>query len=284
MMWNALKLKASCCWLRCVYWFFQGGEIEVRVRDDLLVNCSLPSAHTARQVMRRVKMLPEVFFLLVLVGQALSSPTATLRTVGESGESAPTCPEKPCDPTVIEPVCGSDRLTYANRCELDQAGCLDPSISFASEGECVWNCILRHCDPDEYNPVCTNYGVTFNSSCLLSESNCYPPRRNIVSYGECENKRECDRQCGRTTKEVVCGSNRKTYFSLCAFQVDQCKYPTLTLRHRGPCRSYCPQYCPKVKEPVCGSDKKTYYNTCMLENARCFSMSLTRLYDGPCEE
>ncbi|XP_071960633.1 ovoinhibitor-like [Antedon mediterranea] len=95
-------------------------------------------------------------------------------------------------------------------------------------------------------------------------------------------------------KAPFCGTNGKTYSSLCEMEQDACKRrdPTITVIYDGPCiqaeeRTTCPQYCPLVFKPVCGSDGKTYPSSCWLGAVSCTHATqgakLFEAYSGRCK-
>ena len=185
----------------------------------------------------------------------------------------------------LNPVCGSNGVTYDNGCEADCAGvvgtkpgrCEQPrtrscicslrieevcgSDRVTYSNPCRARCAGVSYQPGRcpcvcgtiYRPVCGSDGVTYNNRC---EAQCQGIED--FTWGRCP----CPGPCN-TIFSPVCGSNGITYENAC---LAQCAGVTYT---RGRCRT-CK--CPPSYDPVCGSDGITYENRC---TARCARVSST---------
>ncbi|KAJ3112814.1 hypothetical protein HDU96_004152 [Phlyctochytrium bullatum] len=76
--------------------------------------------------------------------------------------------------TDYAPVCGSDRVTYSNLCNLEARACRDNLVDLkkVSDGECP---VEKECNvvcTFEFAPVCGSNGVTFPSKCALEAFAC----------------------------------------------------------------------------------------------------------------
>jgi hypothetical protein len=189
---------------------------------------------------------------------------------GECSTRRPiTCP-KFCN-RMLAPVCGSDGVTYPNRCILQQTACknelLANLIVELSEGPCDSNQISQlkganlqeiHFDPE-----------------LTSEPSVFPDVLKII--------RECPTMCDRMYAPV-CGSNGVTYGNECMMTVDSCdRKEDITKLHDGKCKEdqfaesitkECNFSCTREYNPVCGQvgdHFRVYSNECELGVASCLT-------------
>ncbi|XP_061705492.1 serine protease inhibitor dipetalogastin-like isoform X2 [Cydia pomonella] len=94
--------------------------------------------------------------------------------------------------------------------------------------------------------------------------------------------------CDPTTcKELVCGSDFKTYRCLCELEcVDYYSEPgimkvPLYKVHNGDCIPLPCDCTPDPTGPFCGNDSLTYFSECVFY---CTKSSTIKMYDGPCND
>ncbi|XP_042882489.1 four-domain proteases inhibitor-like [Penaeus japonicus] len=109
----------------------------------------------------------------------------------------------------------------------------------------------------------------------------------VCGYGNKGRIRLCGQYCGTRPGSRVCGSDGKTYESLCHLENARCGDQSIAFRHHGSCRPpvICPGICPAIYAPVCGTNGKTYASECQLNNeAKCNGLHVSKKHDGPCSE
>lgn len=219
-------------------------------------------------------------------------PVAT--KVGEvilsNGGVGPNCPD------MIDPVCGSNGVTYINSCYAEAAG-----VTEYTSGVCFSDCIdPQEINPDavctmEYEPVCGCNEVTYMNACAAdaagvinympgpcSDNNgCYDPVYVVTNSGTNVNYTNgaitlsCD-----DYYEPVCGCNGVTYQNACYAEASG-----ITFYTQGTCGNTCVDpanmdpdpVCTQEYDPVCGCNGVTYPNACAADAAGLVSYSA-----GPC--
>ncbi|KAL3986390.1 Kazal-type serine protease inhibitor domain family protein [Acanthocheilonema viteae] len=206
-----------------------------------------------------------------------------------------------CD-TNYEPICGTDGITYVNRCRLIRARCLNKTLLMAYNGECCTNRCEQH-----WAPVCDNQNITHLNLCMFSIQNCTAVRRDgqslsIVRYTACPDD-ACRMQCKRNDYQPVCASNGITYQNECELNGAICglnkernrwdsmrsEEAKLELDYRGECCEEMTRKCNDSDNlsPVCDSEGYTHNNICEYERMAClsrkrFRTNLTIRYWGEC--
>ncbi|DAZ95331.1 TPA: hypothetical protein N0F65_002438 [Lagenidium giganteum] len=165
------------------------------------------------------------------------------------------------------PVCGSDGLTYGNKCTFDVAQCTNPALLLVKAGKC--DTIETRESTAEVSdnkfgsiyclqvldPVCGSDGKTYNNECALQVAQCKTPMITLAQKGSCNGgtvestAERCNTMC---TLEYapVCASNGRTYSNRCTFNVEKCRQrdDSLQIVSSGECASAAIHFdiCPRI--------------------------------------
>lgn len=209
-------------------------------------------------------------------------------------DSASSCPK------VIDPVCGSNGVTYINSCYAEAAG-----ITEYTQGVCYNDCIdpelMRpdsDCETAEAEPVCGCNNITYSNPCLAEaagitaytsgpcqtspdDRSCYDPILVVQSTGTSvsQNTGVITLNCP-ADDAPVCGCNGITFPNACVAEASGIAFYT-----PGSCNDDCidptimePEpACEYEYDPVCGCNGITYSNACTAEAAGVIDYS-----PGPC--
>lgn len=165
---------------------------------------------------------------------------------------------KPCICTLeFQPVCGSNGVTYGNKCQFSCAQRDNPALSIRTSGECDSDsdnsiqvekeeetCICTF----DMRPLCGSDGVVYNNPCLFDCAQKKNPVLTVLHTGTCDSTPELpsiaidppvlrQTQLCICTREFnpVCASNGKTYGNQCEFECAKRDLKDLEITSQGSC-------------------------------------------------
>ncbi|TYZ58605.1 hypothetical protein PybrP1_011434, partial [[Pythium] brassicae (nom. inval.)] len=206
-------------------------------------------------------------------------------------------------------VCGSDGVTYANKCSFELAYCDDPKDAFvvASEGECPKAAPPTPAPTTMASPPTpvtqdSNQGKqttagddTAESAAETPTSTVSTPPQSLEHQGKVGGADE--------TRQVPTPTPAPTVTKSAAEVTETSELPTPTptpaptvtksvaevetpttveVTMSGTVATKCNPICAKVYEPVCGSNAVTYANQCLLDYAACRDPRVMKMNDGKC--
>jgi hypothetical protein len=217
------------------------------------------------------------------------------------------------------PVCGSDGVTYSNKCVFECEKRVNSNLQLIAYGDC--DNVVKTLPMDEelcmcsreYEPICGTDATTYSNKCMFKCAQKNNKALKFAAYGECvqvsnlpldaeipavqnlpldETTPEVENYC-ICTKEYrpVCGSDGKTYSNTCLFNCAKNTNQNLEMVTKGKCAeiSVLPLNdeaplcaCPLILSPVCGSDGQTYPNVCNLNCAKKLNRNLEVFAQGEC--
>ncbi|XP_077121846.1 ovomucoid-like isoform X2 [Ranitomeya variabilis] len=196
------------------------------------------------------------------------------------------------------PVCGSDAVTYPNKCTFCNAKKSKSGLLLASEGECLPKPVQDECEgigefcTFDYTPVCGSDAVTYPNKCTFCNAKKSKSGLLLASEGECQPKPvqdECEGIGEFCTFDYtpVCGSDAVTYPNKCTFCNAKKSKTGLRLASEGECqpKDECEGFgnvCALIYQPVCGSDGVTYDSKCNLCGSKKKNADLKMIFEGEC--
>ena len=200
-------------------------------------------------------------------------------------------------PLSVDPVCGSNGITYLNSCFAEAAGIYNYTNGTCFDNDCIDPTLINPTTVCSavYEPVCGCNGVTYVNECVAdaagvmsttvgpcpTNNNCYDPQYVVAS-----NATTVDYNTGVITAncteeyDPVCGCNGVTYDNACLAEASG-----ITVYTEGSCESACidpyqmdwDANCTTQYDPVCGCNGVTYTNPCSADAA-----GVVTYTSGPC--
>lgn len=110
-----------------------------------------------------------------------------------------------CDRFITDSYCGSNIITYKNKCEFSKAHCADPSIDLLHIGDCTdidvatatpvagnevivdffCKSLSKMDCPTDIENVCGTDGRTYNNYCEFEKAKCTHRGLGVVTFDSC---------------------------------------------------------------------------------------------------
>jgi len=190
-------------------------------------------------------------------------------------------------------VCGSDGHIYASSCQMKVKNCgrhvFEIPITNCMPQERATSKCPNDCSGAKPDPVCGSDGNIYQNLCELQSLNCGPNSGKVIQVDWLRCAARSSR-CSRVNcadshlnePDHVCGSDGRTYPSICHMQKASCTRG-IELAHVGPCMKLgsinsCPYNCTSIEDseatadkdaPICGSDGNAYRSLCEMKRRTC---------------
>lgn len=106
-----------------------------------------------------------------------------------------------------DPICGSDKVTYANDCNFKCATRRKSALSLVHRGECAG------CECDGLPaPLCGTDGLTYHNRCAFECAKAAIPELDIAYT------RECGCGCAVADYQPICTVSNREFYNFCEYE------------------------------------------------------------------